>query len=126
MPSTQAVLDLLHAWSAAELEGDHIALDALLGDDFIGVGPKGFRRTKDDWIARYRSGAVRNTEFSISDPQLRQYGEGTVVAVAAQTQKSSNNGADASGDFTFTLIVASQVDGLRLVGLHLSPRASVI
>ncbi|MET9834527.1 nuclear transport factor 2 family protein [Streptomyces sp. NPDC006385] len=119
----QAVADFVQEWSTAEDQGDHRALDDLLAQDFTGVGPRGFVRSREEWLARYSTGTVRNTSFEVSDLRIRCYGE-TAVVVAAQTQQSVNGEADASGAFRFTLIVVRQDGRLQLAGLHLSPHAA--
>lgn len=119
----QAVADFVLEWSTAEERGDHRALDDLLAKDFVGVGPRGFVRSREEWLARYSTGTVRNTSFEVSDLRIRCYGE-TAVVVAAQTQQSVNGAADASGAFRFTLIVVRQDGRLQLAGLHLSPNAA--
>ncbi|QPA02281.1 nuclear transport factor 2 family protein [Streptomyces violascens] len=119
-----AVTDFVRKWSTAEERGDHRALDDLLAKDFVGVGPRGFVRCREEWLDRYITGTVRNTSFEVSDLRIRSYGE-TAVVVAAQTQQSVNGDVDASGAFRFTLIVVRQDGRLRLAGLHLSPSAAL-
>ncbi|WP_062008677.1 nuclear transport factor 2 family protein [Streptomyces hygroscopicus] len=119
----QAVTDFVQEWSTAEERGDHRTLGDLLAKDFVGIGPRGFVRSREEWLARYSTGTVHNTSFEVSDLRIRSYGE-TAVVVAAQTQKSVNGDADASGAFRFTLIVVRQDGRLRLAGLHLSPNAA--
>ncbi|MFE9367987.1 nuclear transport factor 2 family protein [Streptomyces sp. NPDC006978] len=118
----QAVADFVQEWSTAEEQGDHRALDDLLAKDFVGVGPRGFVRSREEWLARYSTSTVRNSSFEVSDLRIRCYGE-TAVVVAAQTQQSVNGEADASGAFRFTLIVVREDGWLQLAGLHLSPNA---
>ncbi|MCO1575103.1 nuclear transport factor 2 family protein [Crossiella sp. SN42] len=114
------VRELVAKWAEAEGSGDAGELGALLTEDFVGVGPQGFVRTRAQWLGRHSSGAVRNTEFTVHDYDLRRYGD-TAVVVAAQTQQGTNNGADASGAFRFTLVLVRDGAVLRLAGLHLSP-----
>lgn len=121
--SEHAVLEFIEAWSVAERHGDCVALDRLLAADFVGVGPRGFVRTRDEWLGRYSSGTMRNTVFELTErPRIRLYGE-TAVAVVGQTQQSINNGNDASGDFRFTLVVVRQAGRPFLAGVHVSPYA---
>ena len=40
----------LSDWSDAERNGDGAALDTLLTDDFLGVGPLGFVLPKEIWV----------------------------------------------------------------------------
>jgi hypothetical protein len=81
------VLDLVREWVDAELRGDAQALDTLLAADFVGVGPRGFVLTRQQWLARYRSGDLRNTGFELRDPQVRDYGAAAVV-VGTQAQQT--------------------------------------
>ena len=121
--SEQMVADFVREWSSAEEQGDHRSLDVLLGQDFVGVGPRGFVRSRAEWLERYSTGTVRNASFEVSDLRIRSYGE-TAVVVAAQTQQSVNGDADASGAFRFTLVIVRQDGRLQLAGLHLSPNAA--
>ncbi|WP_044386977.1 nuclear transport factor 2 family protein [Streptomyces cyaneogriseus] len=122
--SEQTVAGFVEEWRRAEEDGDPAALEKLLADDFVGVGPRGFLRSRAQWIARYSSGTVRNASFRLSDARVRTYGP-TAVVVAAQTQESVNGDADASGAFRFTLVVVRGAGGqVRLAGVHVSPNAA--
>lgn len=50
------VLDLLQRWAAAEQDNDPDLLDAVLAEDFVGVGPLGFVLTREQWLGRFRGG----------------------------------------------------------------------
>ena len=45
-----AIDDVLTSWVDAERRGDAHALDALLTDDFVGIGPVGFVLSKAAWV----------------------------------------------------------------------------
>jgi hypothetical protein len=47
---TDDIDDLLAQWAEAERTGDAGRLDALLTDDFVGIGPVGFVLDKDAWV----------------------------------------------------------------------------
>ncbi|WPO70540.1 nuclear transport factor 2 family protein [Streptomyces sp. KN37] len=119
----QPLLDLVREWSAAELAGDCVALGDLLTGDFVGVGPQGYLRTREQWLARYSSGAVRTTSFTVDEVRVRLYGD-TAVLIAAQTQRSTNKGDNADGAFRFTLIAVREEGRWLLAGLHVSPNAA--
>lgn len=119
----QPLLDLVREWSAAELAGDWVALGDLLTGDFVGVGPQGYLRTREQWLARYSSGAVRTTSFTVDEVRVRLYGD-TAVLIAAQTQRSTNKGDNADGAFRFTLIAVREEGRWLLAGLHVSPNAA--
>ena len=122
-PLEGVVLGLGREWVAAEQRGDTDALAQTLSDDFIGVGPRGFLLTKEQWLARYRSGDLKNKTVELDDVKARAY-VNTAVLIGRQTQQASYQGHDASGQFRATLVFIKQ-DGLwRLASLHLSPLAA--
>ncbi len=116
------VLDLGRRWVAAELSGDVGALSALLADDFVLVGPLGFVLDKEQYLGSRRSGDLKHDSLEWEDVQVRMYGD-TAVAIGSQTQKSTYQGRDASGQFRATQITVRQGDRWAIVGLHLSPIA---
>ncbi|MCW3841615.1 nuclear transport factor 2 family protein [Micromonospora yasonensis] len=116
------VLDLVGWWAEAELHGDADALDKLLAADFVAVGPRGFVLSRQQWLARYRSGELRNSAFEVRDPQAREYGSAAVV-VGSQVQRTTHQGRDVSAEVRATLVAVRQEDRWLLAGVHLSPIA---
>lgn len=106
-------------WAAAEQRGDVAFLEQMLTDDFIGVGPRGFLLTKEQWLARYRSGDLRHDSFVLDEVAMRLYGEMTVVT-GRQTQRTQYQGHDASGQFRVTMVFVRQAGRWLLAGMHLS------
>ena len=115
----EQILDLGRRWADAELQGDADALDALLADDFVAVGPRGFVLNRQQWLDRYRSGDLRNEAFSWQDVAVRDYGE-AAIAVGVQAQRTFYQGHDASGRFRLTLVAVRRGDRWLIAGLHLS------
>jgi ketosteroid isomerase-like protein len=115
----EQITNLVRQWTQAELQADAGALDALLTADFVGVGPRGFTLTKEQWLARYRAGDLRNESFVLADLAVRVYGD-TAVAVGVQSQHSSFQGHDASGQFRATLICVRQEGAWRIAGWQAS------
>ena len=115
----EQILDLGRRWADAERRADVAALDALLTDDFVGVGPRGFVLNRQQWLDRYRSGDLKNDAFSWQDVSVRDYGE-AAVAVGIQDQRTSFQGHDASGRFRATLIVVRQAGRWLIAGWQAS------
>ena len=120
--ATDQVLELGQRWAAAERGGDADALDPLLADDFLLVGPLGFMLDKAQYLGSRRSGDLKHEALVWEDVNVRVYGE-AAVAVGSQTQRSTYQGRDASGRFRVTQVVVRQEDRWSLVGLHYSPIA---
>jgi ketosteroid isomerase-like protein len=114
-----SVTATIEQFADAELKADTEALEKVLAADFRGVGPLGFVLTKDQWIDRYRSGALVPTAFELRDPQVREFGD-TAVVLAVQHQEGSYNGHPATGEFRATLVLTRQGEGWALAHCHLS------
>jgi ketosteroid isomerase-like protein len=116
------VLELGRRWAEAERRGDADALDALLHEDFVGVGPLGFVLDKRQWLEPRRNGDLKNSTFEWQDPSVRVFGDAAVV-IGTQVQESTYQGRDASGRFRVTQVAARSGDHWSLAGMHLSPIA---
>jgi uncharacterized protein (TIGR02246 family) len=119
MTTTTDVLDLVTSWAAAEQGNDAEALEGLLADDFVGVGPLGFVLGRDQWQARFGNG-LENRAFAVEDPQVRDYGAAAVV-VGVLAQETSFQGADNSGRFRLTLVAVRPADRWLLANAHIGP-----
>jgi hypothetical protein len=115
----EQITDLVRRWVEAEVHDNADALESLLAADFVGVGPRGFVLTREQWLARYRSGGLHNDSFALEEPAVRLYGE-TAVVVGIQNQSVSFQGHDASGRFRATLICARQDGDWRIAGWQAS------
>jgi ketosteroid isomerase-like protein len=115
---------LAEDWAAAELRGDTALLREMLADDFVGVGPRGFTLSKDEWLDRHESGRLTYGAFVLDEVGLRLYGE-TAVAVCRQdaegVYEDENGRYDIHEQFRVTLVFVRQQGGWRLAGLQLSP-----
>src|SRR4051812_9103866 len=100
----QTVIDLVQQWTDAEVRGNITFLDHALADDFIGVGPRSFLLTKEQWLARYQSGDLRNEAFALEDMTVRLYGAAAIV-VGRQVQRTQYRGQDVGGQFRATLVI---------------------
>jgi ketosteroid isomerase-like protein len=114
------------AWAAAELRGDAAFLGRTLTDDFIGIGPRGFMLTKEQWLGRYASGSLRYDSFSWDEVRVRVYGDAAVLT-GRQSQSGvvrppgTDRDQDVTAQLRATLVFVKQNGDWRLAGLHLSP-----
>ena len=119
----EEIEELGQTWAAAELRGDADALGGMLADDFVGIGPLGFMLTKEQWLARFQSGALRYDAFAWDEVRVRVYGD-AAIATGRQSQAGTYQGHDVRGQFRATQVFVRQDGRWRLAGLHLSPIAN--
>jgi ketosteroid isomerase-like protein len=115
----EQVRELGCRWVEAERHGDAVTLAELATDDFTLVGPAGFVLKKEQWLDRYRSGALTTRSLSWDDVEVRDYGS-VAVAVGRQTQEAAYQGHPADGQFRGTHIVVQRDGRWLLAGIHLS------
>jgi hypothetical protein len=122
--SENQVRDLARRWAAAEVAGDTTALDALACADFRLVGPAGFVLDKQQWLDRYRDGALVTTSLTFADLDTRACGPATIT-IGVQAQEAAYRGQPASGRFRVTAVTVGDGGGgpRRLAGVHLSALA---
>jgi uncharacterized protein (TIGR02246 family) len=117
---------LVEDWVTAELRGDTAFLKSTLADDFVGVGPRGFTLTKEQWIARHEAGNLKYESFGLDEVDVRPYGD-AAVAVCRQTAEGvyedENGRYDIHEQFRATLVFVKQQGRWLLASLHLSPIA---
>ena len=114
--SIQALLD---EWSAAEQAGDTERLEALLTDDFAGVGPLGFILPRQAWLARHRQGDLTYDSFGLAEVQARVHGEAAVVTARNNTQ-GSYQGHPIPEATRVTLVLVGEAGGWQLAAAHMS------
>jgi hypothetical protein len=110
--------DLLARWVDAEARGDVAALDALLGPEFRGDGPRGFVFTKQQWLDRYRRGELVNEVYTWQEADVRIHGT-TAVVMGLHTQAATYCGRACSGRYQGTLVAVQREDGWSIVNLQL-------
>ena len=115
---------LVEDWATAEQQGDTAFLKSTLTDDFVGVGPRGFTLTKEQWLARYEAGNLKYESFALDEVEIRPYGD-AAVAVCRQTAEGvyedENGRYDIHEEFRVTLVFVKQQGRWLLAGLQLSP-----
>jgi len=111
-------------WAAAELGGDAASLAKILANDFIGVGPRGFMLTRDQWLSRHETGSLRYQSFGLDEVDIRTYGEAAVTVCrqsAAGVYEGENGRFEIDEQFRATLVFVEQEGRWRLASLQLSP-----
>ena len=115
----QEVLRLADTWASAELRGDTAFLERTLSDDFIGIGPLGFMLTKQEWLARHRTGDVKYDSFGLDEGKVRVYNDAAILT-GRQIQTAAYRGNRMPGQFRTTLVFIQQRGQWRLASLQLS------
>ncbi|MGW4047493.1 nuclear transport factor 2 family protein [Streptomyces sp. NPDC004721] len=110
----------LSALAAAERDGDAAELDALLHEDFRGVGPFGFVLDREQWLRRFEEGLQYSAFDFEPDFEVREVA-GTAYVIGTQQQSGSYQGRPADGAFRATLALTGG-PGWKLAGIHLSLR----
>jgi uncharacterized protein (TIGR02246 family) len=121
---TQKVMALGEDWAAAELRGDTSFLGEILADDFVGVGPRGFMLTRDQWLSRHDTGSLRYESFGLDEVQVRHFGD-TAITVCRQSARGvyegENGRFELDDQFRATLVFVKQDRRWQLASLQLSP-----
>ena len=113
------ITTFVQRWAAAELSGDTATLDAVLTDDFVGVGPLGFMLPKSAWLARHQPGELTYESFDLDEIQARPYGA-AAVAIVRPITKGAYRGHPIPEAARATLVLVSQNGGWQLAGVHMS------
>jgi ketosteroid isomerase-like protein len=120
----QELMRVLQEWAAAEQRGDTTFLERTLADDFIGVGPRGFTLTKEQWLDRHETGSLRYESFGLDEVEVRPYGDAavTVCRQSAEGVYEDENGRyDIHEQFRATLVFVKGQGRWLLASLQLSP-----
>jgi ketosteroid isomerase-like protein len=108
----------LEQWAAAECAGDTAALDKLLTEDFVGIGPLGFALPKAAWVGRHGQG-LHYDAFTVDEVQVRTWGD-VAVAVARDAQRGTAFGHPVPEALRTTHVLVRHAGTWRLASLHMS------
>lgn len=109
----------LSEWSDAERNGDGSALESLLTDDFLGVGPLGFVLPKSIWVQRFDQFGLHYESFDLDELQTRVHGDAAAVT-ARQTARGTAGGQPVPEAMRATLTLVVEGGSWRLAGIHMS------
>ena len=115
---------LIEDWTAAELRGDTAFLERALAGDFLGVGPHGFKLTKEQWLSRHETGNLKHDSFELDEVETCFYRDAAVTACRQSDEgiyKDEDSRFDIGDQFRATLILVIQRGRWLLAGLQLSP-----
>ncbi len=83
------ILELQRAFGEAELQGDTERLEALLADDFLSIGERGFVLDKAQWIGRHED--FRYLSIETTDVDVRRY-DRTAILRCVQRNRATWRG----------------------------------
>ena len=113
-------------WAASELRGDTASLREILAEDFIGVGPRGFMLTREQWLFRHDSGNLTYETFEWDEVSVRVRKEAAVM-IGRETARAVYEDGDVRHEiqeqFRATLVFVEEGGRWVLLSLHLSPIA---
>lgn len=97
------------------LAGDADALERLLDDRLIFVGPDGSVATKQDDLAAHRAGSHRFRRLDIEDTRIEMHGDTALVVVLVWLSVEAQ-GQVFEGRHRYTRTWHHDVDGWRIIG----------
>lgn len=103
----------------AQIGADAAALDRLYAEDFIGIGPSGTVRAKEQVIADFTSGNLRFQSITTDEVQWRVYGD-TAVETGRSTMNGQDKGKTVPRDNRFTRVWVKRLGRWQLVANHYS------
>ena len=106
----------------AQLTADVAALDTLIADDLLFVGPDGRLATKSQDLAAHASAAVRFREHLPEELQVRRVGRDVAVTTLRARLAVEVAGVLSRGTYCYTRVWAREGNSQwRVVGGHVSP-----
>lgn len=114
------ILVLQRSFDDAELHADTQRLGALLVDDFLSIGERGFVLDKEQWIGRHKD--FRYLSIETSEVDVRRY-ERTAILRCVQRSRATWRGDEMSLATRMSQVWVEQPDGWRLAAIQFSTLA---
>ena len=108
--SHREIDQLEEAWRNAVLTGNAVVMGDLLGDDYVSISASGTLQSKEDTLAKLRSGRKHITAIELSDSKVRFYGATALVTSLAHVTGINADG-EALGDFRYTHVYVRNAQG---------------
>jgi len=107
-------------WREAILNRNVAAMDALLASDYMAITANGTLESKDETLARMRSGALRFTSIEFTDRKVRFYGSTALVTSRAEVTGATPDG-ELKGSYRYTRVYVRDPGGVwRIVSFEAS------
>jgi ketosteroid isomerase-like protein len=114
----QAVLKVTQEWLAADERQDRVALNRIIGDDFLGTGPRGTTVSKKDIIPREGTASESHgLSNSGQDIKVRVFGD-TAIVTGRGVPKAHT--PEERPELRFTIVFVKRADSWQMVAGHLS------
>ncbi len=113
------ITQLEQDWGIAIVKKDMAAFDRIVAGEWMFSGPEGEQQTRAQNLADLQSGAYVCTAYKLDDLQVRAFGD-TVVALGLETEKSTYQGQDISGQYRFTDVFVKRNGVWQAVATHVS------
>jgi ketosteroid isomerase-like protein len=103
----------------AQISADAIALRRIYADDFLGIGPTGVVRNKENVVADFTSHALTYQSITTDDVLVRVYGN-TAVETGRSTMVGQDKGKPVPHENRFTRVWVMKGGRWQLVANHYS------
>lgn len=108
--SRREIDQLEEQWRNAVLTGNAAVMGELLSDDYVSISASGTLQSKEDTMARLRSGRRHIASIELSDSKVRFYGTTALVTSFAHVTGTNAEG-EALGDYRYTHVYARNAQG---------------
>ena len=115
----QTILKLENDWAVALVKADVATFDRIEAPEYLFTAPDGSLTNKADSIAEMKNGVVKIAAFKIDDLKVKIFGDAAVV-YGLDTEKSTYNGKDTSGQYRFTDFFVKRNGIWQAVATHVS------
>ncbi len=115
---TTDIDNVLSTWTTAERTGDARALETLLADEFVGIGPVGFVLDKPTWVGRFEHG-LRYEQLDLDEVAIHRHGD-TAVVVAHQHALGDSGGTPVPADTRVAFTIVTNDRTPKIAGLQYS------